>query len=382
MKSEFAIPVRKALPGIEGGQRRRPERRDQILDGGEIGDAGHADLAVRPALRRQPADRVEAILGFLDAVMVEVPFRLPGAARVDDGDGIAARTPVDRIRSLERRQRRQPFRVHARSRPEDLVRQRMLAIGTPGEEQRQVGLAGGALRPVEIGIDKGAVAQRDREVALDRQAVLVAKVVGERGQRRLVRRARRVDAGPHDRAEADRSRQFRAPRNSGCGWPSGSSRRRRRRRACAIHSCGPSGTSNRGRDPHVIIVRPDRLVARHALGDLGRARPAIAAILEIDDRAVVGLEQVARVEVDHAVRADERKVAAGHGNDAAVEPRPLDAARGGMDRGADLAARRRLDPVGLGEIDRDGEGMFETGLEGVSIHEVKLLSCRSWSLVE
>ena len=153
MISEFAIPVGEALPGIERGQRGRPQRRDQILDGGEIGDAGHADLAVRPRLRRQPADRVEAILGFLEAVMVEVPFRLPGAARVDDGDGIAARTPMDRIRSLERRQRRQPFRVHARSRPEDLVRQRMLAVGTPGEQQRQVGLAGGALRPVEIGID-------------------------------------------------------------------------------------------------------------------------------------------------------------------------------------------------------------------------------------
>jgi hypothetical protein len=55
-------------------------------------------------------------------------------------------------------------------------------------------------------------------------------------------------------------------------------------------------------DAHIIILERHRLVAAHLLGDLGASRPAKPAIFEIDDRAIVGLEQVTGVEIDHPVR--------------------------------------------------------------------------------
>ncbi len=170
MGGELAVPVRKPFPGIDRGQRRRRQGSGEILNRGEVRDACHADLAIRPRLRREPFDCVPAVLRLDGAVVVKLSLRQPRAAGISTDDCIAALAPEHRVGRLERSQRRQPLRIDAGCGPEDMVRQAMLAVGTPGQKDRQISLTGHTGRPVDIDVDTHSIAQRQADVALDEYA--------------------------------------------------------------------------------------------------------------------------------------------------------------------------------------------------------------------
>jgi hypothetical protein len=80
------VIVRRGLGVEDGYQVRRPGDRGGALHGSEIGDAGHANLAVRPSLAGDPIDCVTAILGFIDTVVEAALRRVPTPNVLDNED--------------------------------------------------------------------------------------------------------------------------------------------------------------------------------------------------------------------------------------------------------------------------------------------------------
>ncbi len=199
MIGEFAVPVRETLPRIERGQGGRFQRRDVILDGRKVGDTRHPYAAIVPGQAAKPFDRVGAILGFLDAVVMEISARKPRTARIGDGHAVTMLSPPDRIGPFEGRKGGKPVGIDARARPEDLIGQGMLPVGAPCQQDRHVAFR--ALRAIKVAEDFPPVAQRYDAVALDHQSLFHAALVVWRRQRRLVCGAIGIDPRPHQRLE-------------------------------------------------------------------------------------------------------------------------------------------------------------------------------------
>src|SRR5271170_4940862 len=62
---EFAIGIRAPFPRIYGSQMRRAQLCNTLLAGGEVGNAGGANLAAAPWSRAGPFDQVVEIFGVL-----------------------------------------------------------------------------------------------------------------------------------------------------------------------------------------------------------------------------------------------------------------------------------------------------------------------------
>src|SRR5690606_5088081 len=93
--------------------------------------------------------------------------------------------------------------------------------------------------------------------------------------------------------------------------------------------------------------------------------PAVAPALQIDRRAVVGLKEIARVEVDHAVGAHQGKIPAAHGDHSPLDARAFERALRRPDAGPGRAQARRLEVDRPREIYADREREFETRGERV-----------------
>jgi hypothetical protein len=164
----LAVEVGQPLPGDERGEVRRLQRRDPPAHHRVPRDAARGDLARRPRLRRGPLDHVVEVLGVLRAVEVEHARRLAGPARVGAEDRVAARHPPLGVRRL-------PHHVLALL---DEVVQRealgpvdVLAVrADPGDDRHRLVAVG----PEDVGEDRGAVAGRDGDVALDAHQRLLA----------------------------------------------------------------------------------------------------------------------------------------------------------------------------------------------------------------
>ena len=89
------VPVRvdRALPGHDGGQRRRPQRRHPPGVDGEVGDAHDRHPAGAPRLVRGPLDAVVEVLRLAPAQHRAPPRRVTRAPGVDPHHRVALRHP-------------------------------------------------------------------------------------------------------------------------------------------------------------------------------------------------------------------------------------------------------------------------------------------------
>ena len=95
--AELAIEVGEALPHADGGEMLRLQARHLPLVDGVVGDAGKADLAVRPRLHAAPFDAVGEVPGLARRPVLDISRRAAATARVHTHDDIAVRHPLLRI---------------------------------------------------------------------------------------------------------------------------------------------------------------------------------------------------------------------------------------------------------------------------------------------
>src|SRR5690606_15512444 len=115
-----------------------------------------------------------------------------------------------------------------------------------------------------------------------------------------------------------------------------------------------------GRDAAVGFLRRDVLAGFEAREDL-RARPGDAAVVDVDRRAVVGLEQVVRLELDQPAVPDPRPVAARVGHHVSRQERAADLATDDRDEPAgELGGRgAKAHARSIAEIEARAEGQLE-----------------------
>ena len=97
MVRHVAVPVGGALPDAHRGEVRRLHRGDVPLVDRVVGNAGQADLAVAPGLRRRPFDTVVKILRLAWREMIDKTRRAAAAARIDAHADITVRHPFFRV---------------------------------------------------------------------------------------------------------------------------------------------------------------------------------------------------------------------------------------------------------------------------------------------
>ena len=164
VEQRVAIDVGEALPRDDRLQRRRLEIGDEPLVDREIGNAGQADIAVAPRLRRRPFDRVVEVDRFRERPRLALAGRLAAAAPVDAHGGVAARHPPFRVDGLPVHQRR------SRLPPAVGGGTQSLSFWY-GPRLRMAGKRAAAVGPEHVGLQPRAVAHRHVDVFFDQEPV-------------------------------------------------------------------------------------------------------------------------------------------------------------------------------------------------------------------
>ena len=154
VEGELAVDIAQPLAGVDRGEARGAQRRGPPLRDGEVGDAGHPDLAVRPRPRRRPGDHVGDVARLaLIPDGGELSAGPPGAARIDVHHGVAVRAPARRIGPLEGRVVGDPLGLDTRARASGLVLELgidgaavVLPVRAPGDQHGHVVCATGRNR--------------------------------------------------------------------------------------------------------------------------------------------------------------------------------------------------------------------------------------------
>ena len=164
----LAVQVALTLPGGEAGEMRRALGGDAPVSHAHAGVADHRGATVAPLLSGNPLDEVIAVLSVLRTPQVDVALGVAHAARIDVSDGIAVMAPVTGIGRLELGVLRNGFGRHAHELPRVHALGRVLTKRGKDADDRY--LLGGVGRTVDVGVNRGAVAQDTGDVALAHDA--------------------------------------------------------------------------------------------------------------------------------------------------------------------------------------------------------------------
>ena len=130
----------------------------------DTGVADHRGATVAPLLSGNPLNEVVAVLSVLRTPQVDVALGVAHAARIDVGDGVAVVAPVAGIGRLKLGILRHGFGRHAHKLPRIHTLGRVLA--KRGEDADDRHFLGGVGRTVDVGVDRGTVAQDASHVTL------------------------------------------------------------------------------------------------------------------------------------------------------------------------------------------------------------------------